>query len=56
MGAAVRHPGRLQWITRSVVADIVTSTICGLELQYPEVTDEHKKLLEVPRKKLANEK
>jgi PPK2 family polyphosphate:nucleotide phosphotransferase len=48
-------PADYKWITRSVVADIVTSTICGLELKYPVVTDEHKKLLEEARRKLAKE-
>lgn len=46
-------PADYKWITRAVVADIVTSTLRGLDLKYPQVTDEHKKLLEEARAKLA---
>jgi PPK2 family polyphosphate:nucleotide phosphotransferase len=48
-------PADYKWITRSLVADIVTTSIRGLDLSYPEVTPEQKKLLEVARAKLANE-
>ena len=34
-----------KWITRGLVADIVTTSIRGLDLKYPEVTAEQKKLL-----------
>lgn len=48
-------PADYKWITRAVVADIVTTAIRGLELKYPEVTSEKKKLLEEARKKLDSE-
>ncbi len=48
-------PADDKWVTRSVVADIVTTAIQGLDLQYPEVTDEQKKLLAEARKKLDAE-
>jgi PPK2 family polyphosphate:nucleotide phosphotransferase len=48
-------PADHKWVARAIVADIITSGIQGLELQYPEVTEEQKKLLEVARAKLAAE-
>jgi polyphosphate kinase 2 (PPK2 family) len=35
-------PADKKWVTRAIVADIVTTTLRGLELSYPEVTDEQK--------------
>ncbi len=29
--------------TRTVAADILTNTICGLDLEYPEVNDEQRR-------------
>jgi PPK2 family polyphosphate:nucleotide phosphotransferase len=49
-------PADYKWVARAIIADIVTSTIRGLDLSYPEVTAEHKKLLEEGRRKLAAEK
>jgi PPK2 family polyphosphate:nucleotide phosphotransferase len=49
-------PADHKWVTRAVVADIVTTTIRDLDLHYPEVTEEQKKLLDVAREKLAAEK
>jgi PPK2 family polyphosphate:nucleotide phosphotransferase len=48
-------PADFKWITRAVVADIVTTTLRGLDLSYPEVTAEQKKRLEDARQKLAKE-
>jgi PPK2 family polyphosphate:nucleotide phosphotransferase len=48
-------PADYKWVTRALVADIVTTSIRGLELKYPEVTVEQKKLLEEARKKLDAE-
>lgn len=49
-------PADDKWATRAVVADIVTSTLRGLDLKFPEMTDEQRKLLEQARKTLAEEK
>jgi len=48
-------PADYKWITRAVVADIVTTTIRGLDLKYPEVTAEQRSLLEDARKQLGAE-
>jgi PPK2 family polyphosphate:nucleotide phosphotransferase len=48
-------PADYKWITRTVVADIVTTTIQGLDLKYPEVTAEQRKLLDEARIKLSKE-
>jgi PPK2 family polyphosphate:nucleotide phosphotransferase len=48
-------PADHKWITRAVVADVVTTAIRGLDLKYPEVTAEQRKLLEEARAKLAKE-
>jgi PPK2 family polyphosphate:nucleotide phosphotransferase len=48
-------PADYKWVTRSVVADIVTTSIRSLDLKYPVVTPEKKKLLEEARKKLEAE-
>jgi PPK2 family polyphosphate:nucleotide phosphotransferase len=48
-------PADYKWVTRAVVADIVTTAIRGLDLKYPEVTAEQLKLLEEARTKLAQE-
>ena len=41
-------PADHKWVTRAVVADVVTTAIRGLDLKYPEVTAEQRKLLEMP--------
>lgn len=46
-------PADYKWVTRAVVADIVTTTIRGLKLNYPEVTPEQEKLLSEARHKLG---
>src|SRR5262245_57724542 len=48
-------PADYKWVTRSVVADIITTSIRSLDLKYPVVTPEKKKLLEEARKKLEAE-
>jgi len=48
-------PADNKWVTRAVVADIVTTSIRGLDLKYPEVTEEMEKRLDEARKKLAAE-
>jgi PPK2 family polyphosphate:nucleotide phosphotransferase len=48
-------PADHKWVTRSAVADIVTSAIRDLDLKYPEVTPEQRKLLEEARAKLSKE-
>jgi PPK2 family polyphosphate:nucleotide phosphotransferase len=48
-------PADHKWVARAVVADIITTTIQSLDLRYPEVTEEQKKLLSVARAKLEAE-
>jgi PPK2 family polyphosphate:nucleotide phosphotransferase len=48
-------PADYKWVTRAVVADIITTSIRGLDLKYPEVTPEEKKRLDEARKKLDAE-
>ena len=46
-------PADQKWATRAIVADIITSAIRSLDLKYPEVTDEHRRLMEEARRKLT---
>lgn len=48
-------PADYKWVTRAVVADIVTSTIASLNLRYPQMTEEQEKALAEARRKLLNE-
>jgi PPK2 family polyphosphate:nucleotide phosphotransferase len=48
-------PADHKWVTRTVVADILTRTICSLDLHYPEVTAEQSKALAEARKRLEDE-
>src|SRR5262249_25801585 len=48
-------PADQKWATRAVVADIVTSTIRGLDLKYPEITDEQRQRLAEAKKQLLAE-
>jgi PPK2 family polyphosphate:nucleotide phosphotransferase len=48
-------PADYKWITRALVADVVTTAIRGLKCEYPEVTPEQHALLEEARKKLSEE-
>jgi PPK2 family polyphosphate:nucleotide phosphotransferase len=48
-------PADHKWVTRAVVAEILTGTIHSLDLSYPEVTEEQKKALAEARRRLENE-
>ncbi len=48
-------PADHKWVTRAVVADVVTSTIRGLDLKHPEVTTDQQRLLDEARAKLAKD-
>jgi PPK2 family polyphosphate:nucleotide phosphotransferase len=48
-------PADKKWVTRAVVADILTTTICSLDLRYPEVSPEQRKALEEARRRLESE-
>jgi PPK2 family polyphosphate:nucleotide phosphotransferase len=48
-------PADHKWVTRAVVADIVTTAIRELDLRYPAVTAEQRKLLDEARAKLAKD-
>jgi PPK2 family polyphosphate:nucleotide phosphotransferase len=48
-------PADHKWVTRAVVADVVTSTLRGLGLQYPEPTVEQRAALEAGRTRLQAE-
>ena len=48
-------PSDHKWITRAVVADVVTTAIRSLDLKYPRVTDEQRALMADARKRLSAE-
>src|SRR5262249_45460638 len=48
-------PADHKWISRALVAQILTSTIERLNLKYPEVSPEKRKQIEAAEKQLANE-
>jgi PPK2 family polyphosphate:nucleotide phosphotransferase len=48
-------PADNKWVTRAVVADVITTAIRSLDLRYPEVTEEKRKLLAEARKQLEKE-
>ncbi|MGH8072394.1 MAG: polyphosphate kinase 2 family protein [Candidatus Entotheonellia bacterium] len=48
-------PADDKWATRAVVADILTTTIGGLDLQYPEVTEAQRQALDQARQQLEHE-
>jgi PPK2 family polyphosphate:nucleotide phosphotransferase len=48
-------PADHKWVTRTVVADILTSAIAALDLKYPEVTEQQRQALAVARKRLESE-
>lgn len=48
-------PADDKWAMRAIVADIVTSTLRDLNLKFPEMNDEQRKLLEEARKSLEAE-
>jgi polyphosphate kinase 2 (PPK2 family) len=48
-------PADHKWVTRAVVADVVTTAIRSLDLRYPEVTDEQRARLAEARHQLSAE-
>jgi PPK2 family polyphosphate:nucleotide phosphotransferase len=48
-------PADYKWVSRAVVADVVTGAIRSLDLRFPEVTEEQKRFLATARAKLAAE-
>lgn len=48
-------PADHKWVTRAVVADVVTTTIRSLDLKYPEVTNEKRQQLAEARGRLMDE-
>jgi len=48
-------PADYKWVARTVVADIISSKIQTLDLQFPKVPEENLKNLEKARKELKNE-
>jgi hypothetical protein len=48
-------PADHKWVTRAVVADVITTAIRSLDLRYPEVTEEKHKLLAEARNQLEKE-
>jgi PPK2 family polyphosphate:nucleotide phosphotransferase len=49
-------PADHKWVTRAVVADILTSTLRSLELRYPEVTADQRKALTAAKEQLQDER
>ncbi len=49
-------PADHKWATRAIVADVIVSTLKGLDLRYPELDEEQLKALEEARRQLENEK
>jgi PPK2 family polyphosphate:nucleotide phosphotransferase len=48
-------PADNKWGSRAIVADLLTSTICSLDLHYPEVSDAQRRALAEARSKLIAE-
>lgn len=48
-------PADHKWVTRAVVADIVTAKLRSLDLKYPEVTDEQREKLAEAKRQLTEE-
>ncbi len=48
-------PADHKWVTRAVVADILTASLHALDLRYPTLTEEARRQLKKARKKLENE-
>jgi PPK2 family polyphosphate:nucleotide phosphotransferase len=48
-------PADNKWVTRAVVADVITTAIRSLDLKFPEVTEELRKRLDEARKQLEKE-
>jgi PPK2 family polyphosphate:nucleotide phosphotransferase len=48
-------PADHKWITRAIVADVITRTLCDLELCHPQLSDEQRKQLAEAKKQLEEE-
>jgi PPK2 family polyphosphate:nucleotide phosphotransferase len=48
-------PADNKWVTRAVVADVITTAVRSLDLKFPEVTEEKRKLLAEARSQLQKE-
>jgi PPK2 family polyphosphate:nucleotide phosphotransferase len=48
-------PADRKWVTRAVVADVITTTLRSLDLKFPEVTDEQRKGLAGAKRQLEAE-
>jgi len=48
-------PADRKWITRAVVADVIASTLRGLDLRFPQPSDERRRQLEEARQALLAE-
>ena len=48
-------PADHKWVTRAVVADVITTTIRSLDLKYPEVTDVQRAALAAAKQRLLSE-
>ena len=48
-------PADHKWVTRAVVADVITTTIRSLDLKFPEVTNEQRELLAEAKRQLSAE-
>ena len=48
-------PADNKWVTRAVVADVITTAIRSLNLRFPEVTEEKRKMLAEARTRLQAE-
>jgi PPK2 family polyphosphate:nucleotide phosphotransferase len=48
-------PSNHKWASRTLVADVLTNTICSLGLDFPAITSERKKRLEMAKIQLENE-
>jgi PPK2 family polyphosphate:nucleotide phosphotransferase len=48
-------PADHKWVTRTLVADVLVSTIQNLDLRYPEISAEHKKQLAEAKQRLEKE-
>jgi hypothetical protein len=48
-------PADHKWVTRAVVADIVTTSLVNLDLQYPTVSDAQRQQLAEARRMLERE-
>src|SRR6516162_6664324 len=48
-------PADNKWVTRAVVADVITTAVRSLDLKFPEVTEEKRKALAEARRQLQEE-